>query len=47
MMAYFRKPVSKIFVRMTSATGAVELVSVDVAVSIQSSSVVRDEIPVR
>lgn len=32
---YFRKPVSKIFVRITSATEAVELVLVDAAVSIQ------------
>jgi len=44
-VSYFRKPVSKIFVRITSATGAVGLVLVDAAVSIQSSSVVRNEIP--
>ena len=43
--SYFRNPVSRIFVRMTSATGVVELELV-AAVSIQSSSVARNELPV-
>lgn len=46
MAPCFRKPVSKIFVRMTSATGAVELALVDAAVSIQPWSVVGNGIPV-
>ena len=39
LVPYFRKPVSKIFVRITSATEAVELVLLEAAVSIQSLSV--------
>ena len=45
LVHYFRKPVSKIFVRITSATEAVELVFVDATVSIQSLSVVRSNDP--
>jgi hypothetical protein len=41
---YFRKPVSKIFVRTTSAAEAVELVLEDAAVSIQSELTVRNKI---
>jgi len=42
---HFRKPVSRIFVRMTSTTGTVELEWVEAVESIQLSFLVQNEIP--